>query len=228
MQLCALQDLVLDELNIKAIEPLTELGEVVTYDIRPNLSLLGPKYGKSLNAVRLALASLPAIDVARLVSAGSPVVLEVTDGHISLEPAEVLVDLRKRPGFAAAEGPNSTVVLDTDLTPELIHEGMARDFVRGVQDGRRNAGYQIDDRIEIRYDADPEVRQAIDQHIDYVKTETLATLHRRQYLDWSLGSARASDSWRAQEARRPATEPFAIRSKSAVIMSASHCRKSID
>ena len=171
-----LQDLVLDELNVKVIEPLTELDEVVSYEVRPNLSTLGPKYGRRLNGIRAALSAMQPGEVARLVAAGSPIRLDSGDGQIvALEPAEVLVDLRKRQGYAAAEGANSTVVLDTDITPELLLEGMARDFVRGVQDGRRHAGYQIDDRIAIHFDADPEVHHAIDQHLDYVKGETLAS-----------------------------------------------------
>jgi isoleucyl-tRNA synthetase len=68
------------------------------------------------------------------------------------------------------------VVLDTTLTPALIEEGLARDFVRGIQDARKQAGYQIDDTIEIRFVADPEVARAIDAHRMYVMTETLATM----------------------------------------------------
>jgi isoleucyl-tRNA synthetase len=170
-----LQDLVVDELNVKAIEPLTELGDVVSYEIRPNLALLGPKYGRKLNAIRTALNSMDPANIARLVAGGSNIDLDIVEGEsLALEPSEVLVDLRKQPGYAAAEGSNSTVVLDTDVTTELVLEGMARDLVRGIQDARRNAGYQIDDRIEIVFEADPEVGQAIDQHRDYVKTETLA------------------------------------------------------
>jgi isoleucyl-tRNA synthetase len=170
-----LQDLVLDELNVKAIEPLTELGDVVEHDIRPNLSILGPKYGKRLNAIRSALGTLPPAEVAALVGDGRLVHLEIPDEqNVALEPDEILVDLRKRTGFAAAQGAQSTIVLDTALTTELIQEGMARDFVRGVQDTRRSAGFDIDDRIEIRYDADPEVMRAISRFEDYVRSETLA------------------------------------------------------
>jgi isoleucyl-tRNA synthetase len=170
-----LQDLVLDELNVKSIEPLTELGDVVAYEVRPNLAVLGPKYGRRLNGIRGSLGSRDPAEIAQLVANGSNVELDIGDGEsVSLEPGEVLVDLRKLPGFAAAEGANSTLVLDTDVTPELVLEGMARDFVRGVQEGRRNAGYQIDDRISIQFEADQEVEEAIGQHRDYVQAETLA------------------------------------------------------
>lgn len=169
-----LQDLVLDELNVKSLEPLVELGEVVSWEVRPNLSVLGPRYGKRVNGIRTALTKADPAAIARTVSAGQSVVVEFDGDQVSLEPAELLVDMRKRPGYAAAEGPNSTLVLDTTLTPELIAEGMVRDFVRGVQDCRRSAGYQIEDRISISYLADPEVHSAVESAVAYVKLETLA------------------------------------------------------
>lgn len=170
-----LKDQVLDELNVKAIAPLTELGDVVTYDIRPKLAVLGPKYGKRLNEIRELLSKEDPASVAERVRNGQPVHLTLSDGSlIALEPGEILVDLRKRAGYAAAQGANATVVLDTSLTPELVQEGLARDFVRGVQDARRSAGYRIEDRIRIHYVADPEVVTALTAFDDYVRTETLA------------------------------------------------------
>ncbi|MGE3798017.1 MAG: isoleucine--tRNA ligase, partial [Thermomicrobiales bacterium] len=170
-----LQDLILDELNVKSLEALIELGDVVSYEIRPNLSVLGPKYGKQLNAIRSALSLADPVAIAARVAEGQTIELLLAAGEVvSLEPSEILIDMRKRPGFAAAEGPNSTLVLDTQLTPDLIIEGLVRDFVRGVQDARRSAGYQIEDRIRISYAADPEIHGAIRQFADYVRNETLA------------------------------------------------------
>ena len=93
---------------------------------------------------------------------------------VQLSPDEILVDLTKRAGFAAAQGQLATVVVDTAVTPELIQEGLVRDFVRGVQDARKSAGYRIEDRIVVEYGGDPEVTAAINQHVTYVKTEVLA------------------------------------------------------
>jgi isoleucyl-tRNA synthetase len=171
-----LKDQVLDELNVKDVLPLTDPGEVVAYDIRPNLRVLGPKYGKRLAAIRSALSAIDPAEVARLVEAGSPVELSLPDdGTVSLEPGEILVDLMKRAGYAAAQSPTMTVVLDTSLSPELIKEGLARDFVRGVQDARKQAGYRIEDTIAVCYDADPEVVDAIETHREFIAHETLAT-----------------------------------------------------
>jgi isoleucyl-tRNA synthetase len=170
-----LKDQVLDELNVKEVRPLTELSDVVAYDIRPKLSVLGPKYGKQLSEVRKLLSDEVPESVEARTSAGEPVELTLSDGQVvSLTPDEILVDLTKRSGYAAAQGQLATVVLDTAVTAELIQEGLVRDFVRGVQDARKSAGYRIEDRILVEYAADPEVAGAIDQHAGYVRTEVLA------------------------------------------------------
>jgi isoleucyl-tRNA synthetase len=171
-----LQDQLLDELNIKSVSPLTDLGDVVSYEIRPNLSLLGPKYGKRLDAIRQALQAASALEIAEQVKAGQTVALALADGStVSIEPAEILVDLKKTPGYAAAQGPNSTVVLDTVLTPELVAEGLVRDFIRGAQDARKDAGLRIEDRISLTYDAPDGIGDALLSGSDLIKTETLAT-----------------------------------------------------
>jgi isoleucyl-tRNA synthetase len=137
--------------------------------------VLGPKYGKRLPAIRQALAGLDPAAVAETVQAGRAVELALPDGSVvALEPAEVLVDMLKQPGFAAARGPGATVVLDTTLTPALVAEGVARDFVRGVQDARKDAGFQIEDRIAVVYRADPAVTAAVATHAAHVAAETLA------------------------------------------------------
>jgi isoleucyl-tRNA synthetase len=170
-----LRDQILEELNVKTIEPLRDPGQYVGYSIRPNLRALGPRLGKRLNTVRDALAALDPADVAAQVESGQSIEVATPDGPETLEPSDILVDLVKLPGYAAAQSPRSTVVLDTSLTPELVQEGLARDFVRGVQDARKQAGYRIEDAIAIVYLADPEVTDAVDKHRSYVMAETLAT-----------------------------------------------------
>jgi isoleucyl-tRNA synthetase len=169
-----LQDQILDELNVKSIAPLRDPERFVSYTIRPNLRRLGPRLGKRLNAVRDGLAALDPAEVASIVAAGRGVPVPTPDGPVMLEPEDILVGHERLAGYATAQGLRLIVVLDTSLTPELIAEGLVRDFVRGVQDGRKQAGYQVEDSIAVAFVADPEVVSAVRAHKDYVMAETLA------------------------------------------------------
>jgi isoleucyl-tRNA synthetase len=170
-----LRDQILDELNVKSLEPMADPGQFISYTIRPNLRALGPRLGNRVNEVRDALVALDASEVAVRARAGSDIHVDTAEGSVTLAPSDILIDTVRLPGYAAAQGARSTVVLDTTLSPALIEEGLARDFVRGIQDARKQAGYQIDDTIEIKFVADPEVARAIEAHREYVMTETLAT-----------------------------------------------------
>ncbi len=198
-----LQDQILDELNVKAIQPLSNPDRFVTFSIRPNLRLLGPRLGKKLAAVRESLAALEPALVAADAEAGNDVIVVIEGESVPLSPEDLLIDLVRLPGYAAAQGPRTTVVLDTTLTPELIEEGLARDFVRGVQDARKQAGYRIEDTIEIQFLADPEAGRAIANHRDYVMVETLATGLRGEE---SIGASDALEADASIEPRNKITD----------------------
>jgi isoleucyl-tRNA synthetase len=176
--LMRLAEQIREELNVKAVEPLASGDEVVNYRVRPNLPVLGPKYGKQLGTIREALAAMDPNDVARRAAAGAPV--PVTD-EIALEPDELLVDAVEREGYAVMEGDGYTVALDTALTPALVREGMARDLVRAIQDARKAAGLDIADTINLWIDMDTEdqddtqTRAMLDEYRPYVTGETLTT-----------------------------------------------------
>ncbi|MGI8486169.1 MAG: isoleucine--tRNA ligase [Thermomicrobiales bacterium] len=166
---------ILDELNVKDVRALDELGDVVFHEVKPNLPLLGPKYGKQLGAIREALLSASPGEVAAAVDRGDAFELVLKDNSIvTLLPDEILVSLRKREGFAAAQSSEATVVLDTTMTPELVQEGIARDLVRAVQDARKQLELNIEDTIALRYDAKENIGAAIAAFSDYVAREVLA------------------------------------------------------
>ncbi|HYJ13187.1 MAG TPA: DUF5915 domain-containing protein, partial [Thermomicrobiales bacterium] len=172
-----LKDQILEELNVKDVRALDHLGDVVTHEIQPNLPLLGPKYGRQLGAIRNALSHRDGVEIAGLVEANATIHLQLADGTaVELLPTEVLVNLRKNQGFAAAQGGGATVVLDTNLTPELVQEGVARDVVRAIQDARKQLELKIEDTITVRFTAgDETVGRAIESFREYIMREVLAT-----------------------------------------------------
>jgi isoleucyl-tRNA synthetase len=176
----ALEDQIVDELNVKAVVPMERPEDYVTYEIRPKLALIGKKYGKQVPLIRQVLAELSsdgAATVARDAAAGVATTLTLPDGSsVALAPEELLIDARQREGFAIAEGNGYVVALDTELTPELRREGLARDFVRVVQEARKSAGLRIEDRIRVTFAAEPdgEVAAAVAAHSGFIAGETLA------------------------------------------------------
>ncbi|MFN8541533.1 MAG: class I tRNA ligase family protein [Thermomicrobiales bacterium] len=172
-----LAEQVLDELNVKAVEPMARPEDFVTYEIRPNLPLIGKKYGKQVPLIRQYLATADAAAIARDAANGTGATLALPDGTtVTLAPEELLIDARQREGFAIAEGNGYVVALDTELTPELRQEGLARDFVRVVQEARKSAGLRIEDHIRVTYAAaqDGEVAAAVAAHAAFIAGETLA------------------------------------------------------
>ncbi len=165
-----MQEQLLDELNVKALGRIDDPAEYATYVIRPNLSVLGPKYGKQLGVVRGLLAEADVTTVAQTIRAGESLSL----GDFTFTPDEVLVDVKEREGFNVAEEGDLLVALDTTLTPELVAEGLARDFVRGVQDARKDAGLRIEDTIRLAWTASAEAGAAIERHLEEIAAETLA------------------------------------------------------
>ena len=156
--------LVLDELNAKALTLLEDEGEVVAFDVKPDLPALGPRLGAELAAVRSALAALDPAEVAAAVRAGSPVTVA---GH-ELAAEDFLLEMREREGFAAASEAGYTVAVTTTITPELADEGIARELVRRIQDLRREAGFALSDRITTWYEGGDAIARVLATHGDYV------------------------------------------------------------
>jgi isoleucyl-tRNA synthetase len=163
---------ILEELNIKTLEVIESEGDYFEYQVRPNLPLLGPKYGSDVGRIQRALGQADKAGVARQVAAREPVAL---DGF-ELQPDELLVTTAGRPGYAVAEEAGYAVAVSTAITPELADEGLAREIVRHVQELRKNAGFEISDRIRLAYEGDADVARVLSSQPwrDYVAAETLA------------------------------------------------------
>ncbi len=167
---------VLDELNVKkeAKGGGTYSEDTVfqwfDYQIRPNLTLLGPKYGPEVGAITKALVALDPVQVAQAVKNGRGI---QAAGH-ELLPEEIEVLQSDKPGWISASESGYIVRLRTELSPELADEGMARELVHLIQTMRRSAGFDISDRIVTWYTGDEQVGRVIEGHGEYVRQETLS------------------------------------------------------
>ena len=170
-----LADVVMDELNIKELVFTTDADELVTYEIGLLPSVLGKKYGSRFPKLRAAVAAMDAAALARRFKAGLSADVELDDGTITLLPEEVEVRTVPREGYAIAEESGILVGVDVRITPKLAQEGLARDVVRRIQTMRKDAGFDIADRITTTYQAGPKLAAAFDAFADYIAAETLST-----------------------------------------------------
>ena len=168
-------DLLADELNVKQVRLLSSAGEVISYRLNPLPKQLGQKYQARYPTIRKAILALDAEQAALALLGGKAVPVTLDGETYEILPEEVEVRAEARSGLVvASEGPY-LAALKTDLTAELLREGLAREFVRRVQDLRKQAGFDIADRIRLYATASPVLAEAIQEHSEYIKGETLAT-----------------------------------------------------
>jgi len=172
--LADLTDQILEELNVKALDFITDETQFVNIQIKPNYAQLGAKYGQRLPAIRQAIAELNPIEVARRLEKSENLELNLIDGKIWLSRDEVIVERKENEGFAIAESNGITVILDTKMTPSLLQEGLVRDFIRHVQTMRKEADFQVEDRIQVNFEAPADFTAAVHNYIEYFCNETLA------------------------------------------------------
>jgi isoleucyl-tRNA synthetase len=167
-------DLIAQELNVKRVRLLDAVNEAAEYRLNPLPRQLGQKYGSRFPAIRQALLAMDAESAARKLLAGEPLAVEVEGETLSILPEEVEVRLEAQPGFSVAAEGAYLVALDTELTEALELEGLAREVVRRIQDLRKRADLQVDQRIHVRYTASERLSKAIQAHQEYIRAETLA------------------------------------------------------
>ncbi|MEP0804937.1 MAG: isoleucine--tRNA ligase [Chloroflexota bacterium] len=169
----AYADLLMDELNVKHVRLLDASTEAVSHTVKPLPKQLGQKYGNKFPALQKAILAMNAEDVAHTLMSGQPLKVTLDGAEYHILPEEVEVKAQAKEGFAVAEEGAYVAALVTDLTPELVQEGLAREFVRRVQDLRKNANLEVADRIELFVEASAGLRSAIEAHRDYITAETL-------------------------------------------------------
>ena len=155
-----LKAIALDELNIKAYKSAEDASEFISYKLKPQLKTLGPKYGKKLGAISAFLANCDAKKVVDSVRGGGQYVMD-TDAEVVLTEEDLQIFTESKSGFISASDKGVTVALNTALTEELIMEGIEREIVSKVQAMRKEADYQITDRISIYYMAEGKAKAVL-------------------------------------------------------------------
>ncbi len=176
-----MEGVILDEINVKAIEFVHDESDIVIKKAKPNFRTLGQKYGKQVQAVAAKVREMTAQEITSLQKTGV-FVIPVNGDTFSISKEDVEVQHEDLHGWLVESDAGLTVALDTEITPQLRNEGFAREFVNRVQNMRKDAGFDVTDRISIYYSGTEALNAALESMKDYIAHETLAvdvhsTLH---------------------------------------------------
>ncbi len=180
----SLAEIVLDELNVKELR-FGEAESILAYDLKPNLGVVGPKYGKLVPGIRRSLAEAPP-EVGVRAAAGEEIPVSVDGREVVLGPEELLVEPKERPGYTLVREGELAVALKTELDEELVDEGLVRELVHKVQNLRREKGFEIEETISVTLRGNPRIASLLEGSWgDYFKAEVLA---RELKLDGKAGT----------------------------------------
>ena len=168
-------EIVEDELNVKTLEFVTDSSGYVSYSFKPQLKTLGPKYGKLLGAIRNHLASLDGSAAKAELDEKGAISFTVDGTEISLAVEDLLIETVQKEGFQAESGNGVTVVLDTNLTPELIEEGFVRELISKIQTMRKDAGFEVMDTIKIYVSGNEKIEGIFESNKETITHDVLAT-----------------------------------------------------
>ena len=176
-------DIIMEELNVKDCKIVEELSELVSYNIKPNLKLLGPKYGAAVPLISRAIESENPSKIVLKVRNGKTINLVIEGRQIDLLPEEILVEIDSREGLGIESDGKFTVGLTLDISDELAEEGFCREFVHQIQNFRKEAGFQIENTIDIAFRSNREAILIIEKYRDYIMKETLAEKLDDRFVD---------------------------------------------
>lgn len=172
-QLQDVEDLILSEVNVKELEYLEETAGVLVKKIKPDFKKLGPKFGKEMKQVAAAVNQMSQEQIAELELNGS-IDLSLKEKSIELDLSDVEISSEDIPGWLVSTEGKYTVALDITLSEELKNEGIARELVNRIQNFRKEAGFEVTDKIELRIESQAQINEAIKSNKHYICSETLA------------------------------------------------------
>ena len=163
-----------EELNVKKLEFTDDAQGFISYSFKPQMRTLGPRFGKQLNEIRTLLQTVDGSAAMKELKETGFLTLKLSAGEAQLAPEDLLIDTAQKEGFAANQDGEITVVLDTKLTPELIDEGFVREIVSKVQTMRKEAGFEVMDRIVLYHEGNQKIEEIFDRYGSKICREVLA------------------------------------------------------
>lgn len=191
--LVQMQDVILDELNIKELVVLSDDSGIVSKSAKPNFKSIGPKFGKIVNPVANSIRSFNQDEI-KILEAGKEIVISINGEDVTVSKEDVEIVSTEITGWSVESDNGITVALDTELSEALILEGLAREFVNRVQNMRKDAGFEVTDRIRIKFSTTTPLFDAINQFNDYIANETLA-----ESLDDEFNGGGFAQEWTINE-----------------------------
>ncbi|MDO4487880.1 MAG: isoleucine--tRNA ligase [Eubacteriales bacterium] len=185
-------DIIKDELNLKGVEFKDDVSEFAAYTFKPQLKTVGPKYGKSLGFIRTYLTEMDGRKAMEELKNDGALKFTAPDGTaIELKEEDLLIDVSQMNGFVTEEDLNTTVVLDTNLTPELIEEGFTREIISKVQTMRKEAGFEVMDKIKITFEGSEVLMNVVKNNASTVTGDCMAvsienTAPQGYVKDWDI------------------------------------------
>ena len=167
-------DIIADELNVKEVKFADDVESFISYSFKPQLRTVGPKYGKLLNGIRTALSEIDGTAAMKELRENGVLVLDIDGNKVELAEEDLLIETAQTEGYVTETDGETSVVLDTNLTPELIQEGFVREIISKVQTMRKEAGFEVMDKIIVYAKDNDKIMDIMKANQDEIKREVLA------------------------------------------------------
>ncbi|MDD5866222.1 MAG: isoleucine--tRNA ligase [Lachnospiraceae bacterium] len=180
-----------DELNVKKVVFTDDVENFTTYTFKPQLRTVGPKYGKFLGKIQAALKELDGNKAMAELKANGALTFPEIDPSIELKEEDLLITMTQQEGYLTQQDNGITVVMDMNLTPDLIEEGFAREIISKIQTMRKEAGFEVMDHIRIGYEGNDKIKKVFEKRKDFISNETLCdeitdSLGQGYQKDWNI------------------------------------------